>query len=63
MDCTVWNERHRTRLACSRPGARAHRDIERGKVPSAARVACIAIRFVSVVVCIIFSFLFVFLLR
>ena len=42
MDCTVWNERHRTRLACRRPGAGAHRDIERGKVPSAARVACIA---------------------
>ena len=36
MDCTVWNERHRTRLACRRPGAGAHRDIERGKVPSAA---------------------------
>ena len=42
MDCTVWNERHRTRLACRRPGAGAHRDIEWGKVPSAARVACIA---------------------
>ena len=42
MDCTVWNEYHRTRLACRRPGPRAHRDIERGKVPSAARVACIA---------------------
>ena len=42
VDCTVWNERHRTRLACRRPGAGAHRDIERGKVPSAARVACIA---------------------
>ena len=44
MDCTIWNERHRTRLACRRPGAGAHRDIERerGKVPSAARVACIA---------------------
>ena len=42
MDCTVWNERHRTRLACRRPGAGAHRDIERGEVPSAARVACIA---------------------
>ena len=40
VDCTVWNERHRTRLACRRPGAGAHRDIERGKVPSAARVAC-----------------------
>ena len=40
--CTVWNERHRTRLACRRPGAGAHRDIERGKVPRAARVACIA---------------------
>ena len=36
MDCTVWNERHRTRLACRRPGAEAYRDIERGKVPSAA---------------------------
>ena len=34
--------RHRTRLACRRPGTGAHRDIERGKVPSAARVACIA---------------------
>ena len=34
MDCTVWNERHRTRLAFRRPGAGAHRDIERGKVPS-----------------------------
>ena len=42
VDCTVWNERHRTRLACRRPGAGAHRDIEWGKVPSAARVACIA---------------------
>ena len=42
MDCTVWNERQRTRLACRRPGTGAHRDIERGKVPSAARVACIA---------------------
>ena len=42
MDCTVWNERHRTRLACRRPGAGAHRDIDGGKVPSAARVACIA---------------------
>ena len=42
VDCTVWNERHRTRLACRRPGTGAHRDIERGKVPSAARVACIA---------------------
>ena len=42
VDCTVRNERHRTRLACRRPGAGAHRDIERGKVPSAARVACIA---------------------
>ena len=42
MDYTVWNERHRKRLACRRPGAGAHRDIERGKVPSAARVACIA---------------------
>ena len=42
VDCIVWNERHRTRLACRRPGAGAHRDIERGKVPSAARVACIA---------------------
>ena len=35
MDCTVWNERHRTRLAFCRPGAGAHRDIERGKLPSA----------------------------
>ena len=42
MDCTVWNERHRTRLAFRRPGAGVHRDIERGKVPSAASVACIA---------------------
>ena len=42
VGCTVWNERHRTRLASRRPGAGAHRDIERGKVPSAARVACIA---------------------
>ena len=42
VDCTVWNEHHRTRLACRRPGPGAHRDIERGKVPSAARVACIA---------------------
>ena len=33
---------HRTRPACRRPGAGAHRDIERGKVPSAARIACIA---------------------
>ena len=41
MDCTVWNEHHRTRLACRRAGPGAHRDIERGKVPSAARVACI----------------------
>ena len=41
-NCIGWNERHRTRLACRRPGAGAHRDIERGKVPSAARVACIA---------------------
>ena len=39
MDCTVWNERHRTRLACRRPDTGTHRDIERGKVPSAARVA------------------------
>ena len=31
MECTVWNERHRTRLACRRPGAGARRDIERGK--------------------------------
>ena len=30
-----WNERHRTRLAFRRPGAGAHRDIERGKVPIA----------------------------
>ena len=36
MDCTVWNERHRTRLACRRPGAGAHRNIERGKVPNAS---------------------------
>ena len=36
------DERHRTRLACRRPGEGAHRDIERGKSPSAARVACIA---------------------
>ena len=43
MDCTVWNERHRTRLACRRPGAGAHRDIERGKVPSAARVAYLSL--------------------
>ena len=42
MDCTALNERHRTRLACCRPGAGVHKDIERGKVPSAARVACIA---------------------
>ena len=42
MACTVWNKHHRTRLACRRPGPGAHRDIERGKVPSAARVACIA---------------------
>ena len=42
VDCTVWNEHHTTRLACRRPGPGAHRDIERGKVPSAARVACIA---------------------
>ena len=42
MDCTVWNEHHRTRLACRRPGPGVHRDTERGKVPSAARVACIA---------------------
>ena len=41
VNCTVWNERHRIRLACRRPGAGAHRDIERGKVPSAARVACV----------------------
>ena len=33
---------HRARLACRRPGAGAHRDTERGKVPSTARVACIA---------------------
>ena len=43
MDCTVWNERHRTRLAFRRPGAGAHRDIERGKVPSAARVAYLSL--------------------
>ena len=42
VDCTVWNERHRTRFACRRPGAGANRDIERGKVPGTARVACIA---------------------
>ena len=42
VDCTVWNEHHRTRLACRRSGPGAHRDIERSKVPSAARVACIA---------------------
>ena len=42
VDCTVWNEHHRTRFACRRPGPGAHRDIDRGKVPSAARVACIA---------------------
>ena len=41
MDGTVSKERHKTRLACRRPGAGAHRDIERGKVPSAARIACI----------------------
>ena len=35
MDCTVWNERHRARFAFRRPGAGAHRDIDRGKVPSA----------------------------
>ena len=33
---------HRTRLACRRPGAGGYRDIDRGKVPSAAMVACIA---------------------
>ena len=43
MNCTVWNERHRTRLAFRRPGAGAHRDIERGKVPSAARVAYLSL--------------------
>ena len=43
VDGTVSNERHRTRLACRRPGAGAHRDIERGKVPSAARVACLSL--------------------
>ena len=42
VDCTVWNDHHRTRLACRRPGPGADGDIERGKVPSAARVACIA---------------------
>ena len=42
MDCTVWNEHHRTRLAFRPPGAGVHRDIEQGKVPSAARGACIA---------------------
>ena len=35
-------EHHRTRLACRRPGPGAHKDIERGMEPSAARVACIA---------------------
>ena len=39
VDCTVWNERHMTRLACRRPGAGAHRGIDRDKVASAARVA------------------------
>ena len=34
--------KRRTQLACRRPGPGAHRDIERGKVPSTARVACIA---------------------
>ena len=43
MDCTVWNEHHRTRLACRRPGPGAHRNIERGKVPSAARVAYLSL--------------------
>ena len=42
VDCTVWNGRHLTRLACRRPDAGVHRDIERGKVPGTARVACIA---------------------
>ena len=42
VDCTVLNEHNRTQLACRRPGAGAHRDIEQGKVPNAARVACIA---------------------
>ena len=42
VDCTVWNEHHWTRLACRRPDPGANRDIARGKVPSAARVACIA---------------------
>ena len=36
MDRTVWNERHRTRLAFRRPGAGTQRDIERGKVQGAA---------------------------
>ena len=27
MDCAFWNERHRTRLACRRPGAGAQRDV------------------------------------
>ena len=42
-DRTVWNEHHRTRLACRRPGPGAHRDIERGKVPSTARVAYLSL--------------------
>ena len=42
VDCTIWNECHRIPLACRRPGAGAHRDIERGKVSRATRVACIA---------------------
>ena len=33
VDCTVWNERHRTRLAYRRPGEGADRDIELGDVP------------------------------
>ena len=37
MDFTVWNERHRTRLACRLPGAGAHRDIERGEDLGAER--------------------------
>ena len=43
MDCTVWNEHLRTRLARHRPGPRTHRDIERGKVPSAARVVYLSL--------------------
>ena len=43
VDCAVWNEHRRTRLACRRPGPGAHRDIKRGKVPSAARVAYLSL--------------------